>query len=130
MSGELNLTKLLQSMKPVQHPDEFVYCTLPQDKVQTLKVDAVCWFVEAEGVTLILPKREALRLELNYIYECRMITLNVHSSLDAVGFMATITSKLAEAGISVNPVSAYYHDHLFVPLYKTYSNLLRQVKKT
>jgi hypothetical protein len=102
-------------MKPVLHPDEFVYCTLPEDKVQTLEVDAVCRFIEAEGVTLILPKPEALRLELNYIYECRMITLDVHSSLDAVGFIAIITSKLAQARISVNPVSGYYHDHLFVP---------------
>jgi hypothetical protein len=39
----------------------------------------------------------------------------VHSALTAVGFLAAITTRLAEAGISVNAVSAYYHDHLFVP---------------
>ena len=44
-----------------------------------------------------------------------MITLSVHSSLDAVGFLAAITNKLAAAAISFNPVSAYYHDHLFIP---------------
>jgi hypothetical protein len=43
-----------------------------------------------------------------------MITLSIHSSLDAVGFLAAITAQLAEHGISVNVVSAYYHDHLFV----------------
>lgn len=45
-----------------------------------------------------------------------MITLNVHSALDAIGFLAAVASLLATAEISVNAVSAYYHDHLFVPL--------------
>lgn len=43
-----------------------------------------------------------------------MVTLDVHSSLEAVGFMAAIATKLAEKGLSSNPVSAFYHDHLFV----------------
>ena len=46
---------------------------------------------------------------------CRMITLDVHSALDAIGFLAAVATLLAKAGISVNAVSAYYHDHLFVP---------------
>jgi hypothetical protein len=44
-----------------------------------------------------------------------MITLEIHSSLEAVGFLAAITRRLAEAGMGVNPVSAFFHDHLFVP---------------
>lgn len=44
-----------------------------------------------------------------------MITLSIHSSLDAVGFIAAVAGKLAQHGISVNPISAYYHDDLFVP---------------
>jgi hypothetical protein len=44
-----------------------------------------------------------------------LITLTVHSSLSAVGLLATIAQALAAQNISVNVVSAYFHDHLFVP---------------
>jgi len=42
--------------------------------------------------------------------------LTVHSSLAAVGLLAAVTAALAARGISVNPVSAFHHDHLFVPV--------------
>jgi hypothetical protein len=45
-----------------------------------------------------------------------MITLNVTSSLEAVGFMAVIATRLATRNMGVNPVSGFYHDHLYVPL--------------
>lgn len=45
-----------------------------------------------------------------------MITCNVHSSLEAVGFMAAIAKKLTELGVGANPVSGFFHDHLFVPV--------------
>jgi hypothetical protein len=43
-----------------------------------------------------------------------MITLTVHSDLEAVGLLAKVSNKLAQEGISINVVSAYYHDHIFV----------------
>ena len=45
-----------------------------------------------------------------------MITLNIHSALDAVGFIAKIASRLAELDMGVNPVAGFYHDHLFIPV--------------
>jgi hypothetical protein len=77
--------------------------------------DAIGIFQEEEGTTIILSRNRADADKLNYSSVFRKITLSVHSSLDAVGFLAAIATKLAEHGISVNPVSAYYHDHLFVP---------------
>jgi hypothetical protein len=73
-------------------------------------------FGEDEGATLIAALHEAKAAGLAGAFHCRMITLNVHSSLEAVGFLATVTARLAAAGISANAVSAFYHDHLFVPV--------------
>ena len=58
-----------------------------------------------------------------------MITLNVHSSLEAVGFMAVISAKLAENGIGCNPVSRFFHDHVFVPIGKEHEavNVLEEL---
>jgi hypothetical protein len=75
-------------------------------------------FREAEGTTIITTQESAATYGIEYTFPCKMITLNVHSSLEAVGFMAVISAKLSEKGIGVNPVSGYYHDHCFVPLGK------------
>jgi hypothetical protein len=44
-----------------------------------------------------------------------MITISVHSSLEAVGLIAAISAKLKDVGVSANVVSGFYHDHIFVP---------------
>jgi hypothetical protein len=118
MAGEENLQKLLATMRPELQPGEFVFCTVSPEAFDPLAVRPIGWFREAEGITLIVERSAAEQAGLPYTFVCRMITLTVHSSLDAVGFLAVITRQLAGAGISVNPVSAYYHDHLFVPVEK------------
>jgi hypothetical protein len=52
---------------------------------------------------------------LQFEFEAAMITLQVHSALDAVGLTAAVSSALADAGIACNVVAGYHHDHLFVP---------------
>jgi len=110
MPGETDLSRLLRTLEPVLQPDEWVFCSAPD----TAAVEAVCTFREREGVTLICRRAEAERLSLPFTFPCRMITLNVHSSLEAVGLLAAVTGALARRGIGVNVVSACYHDHLFV----------------
>lgn len=113
LKGEKELNKLLKSINPVLDSREFVFCNINESDFQ--KTNANCWFKEKEGITLILEKSEAEKNNLKFIYPCKMITLTVHSNLNAVGFLAAVAAKLAEHQISVNVVSAFYHDHLFVP---------------
>jgi hypothetical protein len=115
MAAERDLTALLQNMKPEMQPGTFVFCTLPAHESIPAALNPLLTFREQEGTTLVIPREEAEATGLRYAFASRMITLTVHSALDAVGFLAAITARLAEAGISVNAVSAFYHDHLFVP---------------
>lgn len=114
-SGETNLQTLLQNMRPELRAGEFVYCTIEPTAASELSLSPIGTFLEDEGLTLILTKAEAEANQLDFMYPSRKITLNVHSSLDAIGFLAAITAKLAQQDISVNAISAYFHDHLFVP---------------
>lgn len=128
MSGEMNLEKLLKTMEPALRDGTFVFAHVPESHVPAAKECCIQFFQEEEGMAAILRKEDALRLGIAAVYESRMITLTIHSSLEAIGFLAAITAKLAAAGISVNPVSAFYHDHLFVPIDKAdlAMKLLRQ----
>ena len=118
MSGEMNLEKLLATMEPALQDGTFVFAHFPESHVSAAKECCIQFFQEDEGMAAILRKEDAARLGIKAVYESRMITLTIHSSLEAIGFLAIITTKLAAAGISVNPVSAFYHDHLFVPVDK------------
>jgi uncharacterized protein len=114
MSGETNLSNLLQSMQPILCQGEYVFCSVNHQDLRDSNLNPICLFREAEGLTLIVEREQAEAAALSYTSVFCMITLSIHSSLEAVGFLAAITGKLAEHGISVNPISAYYHDHLFV----------------
>ncbi|WP_318527876.1 ACT domain-containing protein [Fluctibacter corallii] len=117
--GETNLETLLGTMRPILAKDIFAFCTIPKDKV-TADILKVCtgMFIEQEGTTLILEQSIALSKGLTFSGEFACITLTVHSSLEAVGLTAAVSSCLADIGISANVVAAYYHDHVFVPYEK------------
>lgn len=114
--GATNLTSLLATMSPLLQPGSYVFATVApsdttfQDRLKPHAFEML--FREREGWTLIAPPSTIEALGLEAIFPCRKVTLGVHSSLDAVGFMAAVTTKLAEAGLGINPVSGFYHDHL------------------
>ena len=111
MDGERNLDLLLKTIQPLLMDGKWVFRTSVNGfDVATLET-AILMFREPEGVTIIspaTPDNDALPVWV-------MITLSIHSSLEAVGFLAAITTSLAAIDIPVNAVSAYYHDHIFVP---------------
>lgn len=114
MAGEKDLDVLLRSMSAELVDGLYVFAMAPDGAVPA-GLRPRMMFREAEGTTLIVLKDEAEANGLAHEFPCRMITLNVHSSLEAVGFLARITTALARHDMGVNPVSGFFHDHLFVP---------------
>lgn len=63
-----------------------------------------------------LQQRRSFKLEWTEADVYKMVTLNVHSSLLAVGFMKEVARVLADRRVPCNAVAGFYHDHLFVPM--------------
>ncbi len=114
--GGRDLRQLLDAMEPRLLPDEFVFCTLAQEREEVASdLLALATFREEEGLSLVLERNLAERRGLQYGPVMRCISLTVHSALDAVGLTAAISGRLARQGISANVIAAYFHDHVFVP---------------
>lgn len=111
MAGLTNLHDILATLRPSVRQGSFVYVTLttPPD------VEAYARVVEDEGVTLVVD--QALADERGWDYEGAFgwITLQVHTSLSAVGITAAVATALSRVGISCNVLAGFYHDHLLVP---------------
>ncbi len=128
MSAEQNLRVLLSNMNPSMSQEEFVFCSLDEVRLRELGVRPIATFRESEAISAIIPRQFADDEGLEYSFVARMIKIGVHSNLDAIGLIAAIAGKLAAAGISVNPVSAYFHDYLFVPAEKAHEAMAALAK--
>ncbi len=124
MAGIVELSELLKSMTPEIKSGEYVFCTVDGDYSDYAHLSPLAFFVEAEGLTLIVSVEAAEKAQLPYESTFKQITLTVHSSLDAVGLTAAVATRLAAYGISANVVAAYYHDHIFVQTEKADEALL------
>ena len=115
MTGYKDLSYLLKNMEPTNIPGAYVFATVSDETLEILGSAPRLVFREDEAITVIVTKEIAEANSISFGAVWAMITMTVHSDLEAVGFLAKITSVLAEAGITANTVSAFYHDHLFVP---------------
>ncbi|KAF2342454.1 ACT domain-containing protein [Flavobacterium tistrianum] len=113
MEGEINLNIILENLNPVLNDGKYVFTKVDSlDQIPFSKI--LFLFKEKEGITIVLEKRFAEELNLNFSYIASWITLEVHSSLAAVGLTAAFSQALGNANISCNVVAAYLHDHIFV----------------
>ena len=114
MTGAIReLDRLIREMRAELAPTLYGYVSLPAGAAIPAGLDPLLTFREAEGTTLVLAWDAAAAFDP--VFPCQLITLSVHSALDAVGFIAAVAARLAAAGISANVVAAYHHDHLLVP---------------
>ncbi|WP_417671477.1 ACT domain-containing protein [Roseibium sp.] len=116
MSGETDLQTLIAHMRPVLDPEPYVFCTFAERSLEELvSCDPLALIAEPEGTTAILSADMARQHGLPAKDPFQRISLTVHSSLEAVGLTAAVSTALAEAGIPANVVAAFFHDHVFVP---------------
>lgn len=124
MKAEVCLEKLLRDMDPQLRDEVYVFCRIPASQLQNLLDDCLCFFRECGGLSAIMSQSKAEQQGLQAHGAFRQITLQVHSSLDAVGLTAAVAAELANSGISANVVAALCHDHVFVPEEKAQQALL------
>jgi uncharacterized protein len=110
--GESNLSVLIKNMRPVLHEGEFVFCSLPNASFENENI--IFCFKEREGITTVCTRAYAVEHQYAFLSVFAWITLDIHSSLEAVGLTAAFAHALAQKHISCNVVAGFYHDHLFV----------------
>ena len=103
MTGIKELQQLIHGMTPVLNKGEYVFVSV-QDISQIEREKTICEFREKEGITVVLSKSYADELKLTYDFVASWITLEIHSSLEAVGLTAAFSAELAKINISCNIV--------------------------
>ena len=111
--GITNLQELIKNMEPVLNEGEYVFASV--SNIETIpRTITICEVKEQEGVTVVVTKENAEKLGLPINFVAAWITLNIHSSLEAVGLTAAFATALGKHNISCNVIAGYYHDHIFV----------------
>ena len=115
MTGQTDLRTILSTLEPSLSETEFAFGTIAVGGAAVEIEGIIATFLEEEGMSVVAPADALVRAGIPHSAGWAKISLEVHSSLSAVGLTAALASALAGKGIGANVVAAYYHDHLFVP---------------
>ncbi len=121
-----DLHKLLGKTKLVVLPEDYFLVRLP---VETEPIP-VEWYKpagthfgaiirEAHEITLVVARRKWLRMQrifddFDVSEPMKVITFDIKLSLNVYGYIAAISKVLADAKISVVPMSSFNRDHILV----------------
>jgi hypothetical protein len=116
-NGDANhdLQRLLADLSPRLSARIYSFATTAKLDDIPAHASIVGTFMEDEGLTIVGALDEADFANVGHSGGWAKISLGVNSSLTAVGLTATISTALAEHGISANVIAAFFHDHIFVP---------------
>ncbi|HEY4689038.1 MAG TPA: ACT domain-containing protein [Anaerolineae bacterium] len=142
------LRRLLGGIRLYSDDRPYALVSLPRDQMRPATIlfgglaePFAAMIVDKDEITIVLHEVDwslaardlpGMRVENGY----RLITFDTALALGLVGFMAAVSHALAEAGIPIQPVAAYSHDHLLVRgrdferAWKTLSDFIAACKKT
>ncbi|TFH07182.1 MAG: hypothetical protein E4H14_09090, partial [Candidatus Thorarchaeota archaeon] len=92
MLGYRELSYLLKNMEPAHVPGSYIFATVSEETLETLGANPLLVFREKEAITVILRREIAEANSISFESVWSLISLTVHSDLEAVGLLAKITS--------------------------------------
>jgi hypothetical protein len=118
VTGETNLDQILATITVSQRPGVYTVTTVDEIDDAT-GVHGV--IAEDEGMAVVLTVEAAYDRGWDVEFEAAWLTIDIHSSLEAVGLTAAVARALASAGIPCNILAGYFHDHLLVPAQRAHA---------
>jgi hypothetical protein len=121
-----NLRKLFGRTKLVVLPEDYLMIRLPVDTkpipgewYRPATTRYAVFVREPKDITLIVPQRKWLRMQHMFrksqVSEAmKVIIFDIELGINVYGFIAAISQVLANAKISLMPVSSFHRDHILV----------------
>lgn len=108
-----DLEEMLRTLTVSVRPDRYTFLSV--DAVPSLGDGIAAVLTEAEGTTVVATVERAEAEGWPVDFQAAWLTLDVHSSLEAIGLTAAFSAALGEVGIACNVLAGFHHDHLLVP---------------